>query len=179
VIEWGARESKDKIPGQAVGVDPLTEKLMQWVMQSWSRVEFFNKWFAGTVMPRLQLDLIPGLACAAHFALVAKTTPQSVDHYVASGAVLQRFWLEVTRLGLWLQPEMTPVIFGRYIRERRVYTSNAAVQGLGAGVASEFTDLWTAGSAARVVFFARVGAGQAPAARSLRRPLDELIIKNT
>lgn len=179
VIEWGARESMDRIPGKAVGVDPLTEKLMQWVMQSWSRVEFFNKWFAGTVMPRLQLDLIPGLACAAHFALVAKTAPQSVDDYVAAGAALQCFWLEVTRLGLWLQPEMTPVIFGRYVRERRVYTTNAAVQGLAERVASQFTSIWTTKSAARVVFFARVGAGQAPTARSIRRPLDQLIIKNS
>ena len=68
VIEWNAQFSEDKIPDQAVGVDPLMLKLMRCVMQSRQRVDFFNTWLAGTLMPRLQLDLIPGLACAAHAA---------------------------------------------------------------------------------------------------------------
>ena len=49
VIEWKARFSKDRIPEQAVGVDPATARLMQWVMQSWARVEFFNRYLLGTV----------------------------------------------------------------------------------------------------------------------------------
>lgn len=176
VIEWGARESEDRIPGQAVGVDPFSAKLMQWAMQSWSRVEFCNKWLAGTVMPRLQLDLFPGLACAAHVAVVANATPSSIDSYVDSGQALQRFWLEVTRLGLWLQPEMTPVIFGRYVREQTVYTNNPVVRALGAVVTSEFTALWGEERAPRVVFFARLGNGREPVARSTRRPLNQLIV---
>ena len=38
VIEWHAQFSEDKIPDQAVGLDPLTLKLMRWAMQSWERV---------------------------------------------------------------------------------------------------------------------------------------------
>ena len=131
VIEWNAQFSEDKVPDQAVGVDPLTLKLMRWAMQSWPRVEFLNTWLAGTLMPRLQLDLIPGLACAAHFGLGAKVAPVSIDDYVAAGRAMQRFWLEATRLGLWLQPEMTPVIFGRYHRERMAFTSDTSARALG------------------------------------------------
>jgi hypothetical protein len=174
VIEWKARYSEDRIPEQAVGVDPVTARLMQWVMQSWPRVAFFNTWLGGTIMPRLQLDLIPGMACAAHFALVAKTVPESVDHYVQAGRAMQRFWLEVTRLGLWLQPEMTPVIFGRYFREGRVFTKDVAAAALGANVASGFAALLGEDKAKRVVCFARVGAGIAPRARSTRLPLSRL-----
>ena len=36
-------------------------------------------------MPRLQLDLIPSVACAAHFGLGAKAAPVSIDDYVAAG----------------------------------------------------------------------------------------------
>jgi hypothetical protein len=71
VIDWNARYSVARIPSQALGVDAATARLMQWIMQRWERVAFFNRWLAGTLAPRLQMDLLPGLACAAHFVLVA------------------------------------------------------------------------------------------------------------
>lgn len=178
VIEWSARFSEDKIPEQAVGVDPMTAKLMRWVMQSWPRVEFFNNWLGGTFMPRLQLDLIPGLACAAHIGIAAKIAPQSIDDYVAAGRALQRFWLGGAGLGLWLQPEMTPVIFSRYIREERAFTSNASAQALAVQLASGLTGLLGEGLATRLVFLARIGNGSAPAARSTRLPLSRLVTNN-
>jgi hypothetical protein len=176
VIEWGARFSTDRIPEQAVGVDPMTAKLMRWVMQSWPRVAFFNTWLGGTLMPRLQLDLLPGLLCGAHAGIAARETPVSVDDYVDAGRALQRFWLEVTRQGLWLQPEMTPVIFGRYQREGRAFTRDAAARSLGVSVAAGYTSLFGDVIAGQIVFLARVGCGQAPRARSTRRALDSLIV---
>lgn len=175
VIEWNAQFSIDKIPDQAVGVDPLTAKLMQWVMRSWPRVEFFNTWLAGTIMPRLQLDLIPGLACAAHFGLMAKKVPQTIDDYVAAGRALQRFWLEAARLGLWLQPEMTPLIFSRYNREQRVFTSNLSARALSVRLAADFKAFIGETFTNRLVFFGRVGTGPAPVSRSNRLPLPSLI----
>ena len=161
-------------PEEAVGVDPLTRRLMRWVMQSWLRVEFFNTWLAGTLMPRLELDLIPGLACAAHFGVVAAAAPESIDDYVAAGRAMPRCWLEAARLGLWLQPEMTPVIFSRYHRQRTGYTSSGSARALGARIASGFEALLGPNQAQRVVFFARIGTGWAPWARSTRMPLSRL-----
>ena len=178
VIEWNAQFSKDKIPDQAVGVDPLTLKLMRWIMQSWPRVDFFNTWLAGTLMPRLQLDLIPGLACAAHFGLAPKTVPTSIDDYVAAGRAMQYFWLEATRLGLWLQPEMTPVIFRRYCHKHVAFTSSILAQTLASEVAARYDALLGDDWAPRVVFFARAGAGNAPRARSTRIPLSGLAWTN-
>ncbi|MHB1334318.1 MAG: nitroreductase family protein, partial [Sulfuriferula sp.] len=126
VIEWGARFSTDKIPGQAVGVDPLTARFMRWVMTSWARVEFFNTYFLGHLPPRLQLDLFPGLRCGAHFALIAPASPVSVDDYIAAGRAMQRFWLTASRLGWLIQPEMTPVIFTRYHRQGLAFTRTQA-----------------------------------------------------
>ncbi|QJD92261.1 molybdopterin biosynthesis protein MoeY [Duganella dendranthematis] len=176
IIEWNAQYSEDRIPDQALGADPMTTKLMRWVMQDWQRVRFFNTWLAGTLAPRLQMDLIPSLACAAHLVLVAVQRPQRMDDYIAAGRAMQRFWLTATALGLQMQPEMTPLIFSRYVRENRVFSGTAGMQEKAvelsrAGAALLGQQDWEA-----AVFMARIGAGQPATARSLRRPLRELLV---
>lgn len=174
IIEWNARFSADRVPDQAIGLDPLTLRLTRWVMASWQRVRFFNRWLAGTLLPRLELDLLPGLACAAHFALIARNPPGEVDDYVAAGRAVQRFWLAATRLGLQVQPEMTPVIFSRYAREGRPFSS-AAHAGRAARAIRAAFDRLLGDAAPRTVFLGRVGHAPQARARSLRRPLGELV----
>lgn len=176
IIEWNARYSEDRIPDQALGVDPMTAKLMHWIMQSWRRVEFFNTFLAGTVAPRLQMDLIPGLACAAHFVLVANKSPQSIDDYVAAGRAVQRFWLTATQLGLQLQPELTPLIFTRYVRAGKVFSKTGGMYERAHGLAEQFATLVGENNSACAVFMGRIGAGPPALARSTRRPLKDLII---
>ncbi|HEV7815010.1 MAG TPA: molybdopterin biosynthesis protein MoeY [Janthinobacterium sp.] len=176
VIEWNARFSADRIPDQALGVDALTAKLMRWIMQRWSRVEFFNRYLAGTVAPRLQMDLIPGLACAAHFVILADSPATAVDDYVAAGRAIQRFWLTATALELQLQPELTPLIFSRYVREGRVFSGAAGMQEQARLLARECAALLGEEHARRAVFMGRIGAGKAARARSMRRPLEELMV---
>lgn len=177
IIDWGKRYSEDKVPDQAVGLDPLTLKLMHWVMQSWSRVRFFNQWLAGTFLPRLQLDLLPGLACAAHFALIARFPPTTSADYFAGGRALQRFWLTATQLGLQLQPEMTPIIFSRYVREGRRFTLQEDVLQSAQAIPTELGTL-LGPQYANVLFLGRIGLGSAASARSLRRPLPALLSTN-
>src|SRR5574343_943805 len=85
IIEWGARFSKDRIPEEAVGVDPMTAKLMRWVMQSWQRGEFFNRYLLGTVAPRIQLDYLPALLCATHLLIKPEATPSRLEDWVLLG----------------------------------------------------------------------------------------------
>lgn len=56
VIEWNASFSIDKIPDRAIGSDALSLWMMRWAMGSWRRVKFLNRYLAGTILPRLQLD---------------------------------------------------------------------------------------------------------------------------
>jgi hypothetical protein len=44
---------------------------------------------------------------------------------------MQRFWLTATQLGLQLQPELTPLIFSRYVRERRAFSARRTAAGTG------------------------------------------------
>ena len=176
VIEWNARHSADRMPDRALGVDRFTAKMMRWVMHDWRRVEFFNTWLAGTVAPRLQMDLIPGLACAAHFVLAAPILPHRTGDYLAAGRAMQRFWLTATALGLQLQPEMTPLIFSRYVRDGRVFSGTRGMQERAAVLAHDGERLVGTAAWDRAVFMGRIGAGPPAQARSLRRPLADLII---
>lgn len=176
VIEWGVRYSTNKIPDQAIGVDPLTARFMRWAMVSWKRVSFFNTYLLGHLFPRLQMDLLPGLCCGAHFALLAPEPPVSVDHYLAAGRALQRFWLTATHLGWLFQPEMTPVIFSRYHRKGLVFTrTQTALED--AGRLNEMLESLVGAERVEQVFFmGRTGAGPLPQARSTRKKLPELMM---
>jgi hypothetical protein len=170
VIEWGAQFSEDKIPDQAVGVDPLTARLMRWVMaRNWARVEFFNKYLMGDLPPRIQLDLLPGIACAAHFSLLTPTSLQNSDDYLAAGRAMQRFWLTAARLQLYIQPEMTPVIFTRYHRQQRHFTCLDKADGLACKLDTQLADLLPGQDLDALFFMGRIGCGPTPRARSTRK----------
>ena len=170
IIEWNTRFSEDKVPDQALGLDAMTLKLMRWVMTSWKRVDFFNTYLAGHMVPRLEMDLLPGLLCAAHFALLADKAPETIDDYVAAGRAVQRFWLTATRLGLQLQPEMTPLIFSRYVREGRRFSDSPGSMDTATALCSRLSRLLPNGADEQAVFLGRIGRGPTAASRSLRLP---------
>ncbi|GAB3461326.1 hypothetical protein GCM10027321_21850 [Massilia terrae] len=174
IIHWGVERSPDRVPDQALGVDAATLRLMKWAMHSWRRMSGVNR-ALGTWAPRMQMDFIPGVACAAHFVLKARRAPQGIDDWVEAGRAVQRLWLTLTHLGLFMQPEMTPLIFTKYVRERRAFTQAAQLHGLAEQLEREssalvFTDALTP------VYMGRIGTGPAPRARSERLPLEQLLV---
>ena len=174
IIDWENRvESPDKVPANALGVDAMTLHLMKWAMVSWRRMATVNT-LMGTWAPRLQMDLAPGMACAAHFVLKAKRPPESIDDYVAAGRSLQRFWLTMTTLGLYMQPEMTPLIFSKYARERTRFTSNARLEQAARDLQRQ-TEALIFDGAGHPVYMGRMGYGPRPTSRSVRRPVAELM----
>ena len=177
VIQWNARFSEDRMPDRAIGLDPVTTRLMQWVMGRWERVQFFNRYLAGTVMPRIQLDLLPGLFCAAHFVISAARPPRSIDDYVAAGRAMQRFWLTATQLRLQLQPEITPLAFATYVRSGESFSQTPGSFEAARRITARLGKLIGADALERATFMGRVGAGPAPSARSLRLPLAQLIVE--
>jgi len=175
IIEWRARYSKDRIPEQAVGVDPATARLMEWVMQSWDRVEFFNRYLLGTTAPRIQLDLLPGFCCAAHLLVRPTCSPVLLADWVRIGIAVQRIWLTATLHGLHLQPQMTPVIFRWYARAGRSFSTEPALFEQGIKLSGNFEEIAAATPTEDFGFFARVGLSQVPKSRSIRHDLDALM----
>jgi molybdopterin/thiamine biosynthesis adenylyltransferase/nitroreductase len=174
IIQWNARFSKDRVPDQSLGIDPVTTRLMHWVLGSWKRVKFFNRFLAGTLAPRIQMDFIPGLACGAHFVILADSPPKGIDDYIDSGRAMQRFWLTATRLGLQLQPEITPLIFSRYVRNELEFTQVKKLAQFAKTLSDQTEDLIGSEETSRAIFMGRIGMGPAPWSRSLRLPLSQL-----
>lgn len=175
IIHWGVQKSSDRVPAAALGIDPGTLVLMKWAMGSWKRMSTVNT-LMGTWAPRLQMDLIPGMACAAHFVLKARTEPKSMDDYIDAGRALQRFWLTMTNLGLFMQPEMTPLIFSKYVRENRMdFTAKTGLQAFARKLERQTAELVFT-DALHPVYMGRMGYGPAPRARSVRREMNELLI---
>jgi nitroreductase len=175
IIEWNACFSEDRVPDRALGLDAATLRLMRWVMASWRRVAFFNTWLAGHLTPRIEMDLLPGLFCGAHFAILASRPPATVDDYVAIGRAVQRFWLTATSLGLQLQPEMTPLIFGRYAREGVGFSRLPAAMIRAQRLYCRLSALLPGDAVGQAVFLGRIGQGQLAGSRSLRRALNNLL----
>lgn len=177
IIEWDARVSKDKIPDQALGVDPLTLKLMKWTLAKWERFNFMAKYMAGTVMPRIQLDFMTSLRSCAHFVLYSDNVPASLDDQVAAGRALQRFWLTATKLGLGFQPEQTPIIFSGYLAKNVKFTTNIVAEQNAQKMDLALQHLLPASVYQQKLFFGRLGRSKAPDARSIRLDLDDLMLK--
>lgn len=177
IIEWGVRYSNDRLPEGAIGVDLVTAKLMKWVMHSWGRVEFFNRYLMGTIAPRIQLDFIPAIACAAHLLLRPEKQPKYLVDFVEAGIAMQRLWLTATAVGLHLQPEMTPVIFRWYARAARGISAKKGINQKVGLLASNFEALVKASNNHDFSFFCRVGQSSSPKSRSLRKSLNQLMVE--
>lgn len=173
IIEWGASFSKDRIPERAVGVDPLTARLMHWVMQSWARVDFFNRYLFGTVAPRIQLDYLPAILCAAHVLIQPRNKASSLEDWVRLGVAMQRLWLTASSIGLHLQPEMTPVIFAWYARAGRSFSADPSFR---ERIARLLVKLEAIAGKGEYGFFGRVGVSHTPSSRSIRLELNELMV---
>ena len=103
IIGWRTRYSTARIPAAALGISRLTRFFMPWVLKKRARVDFLNRYLAGTWLPRLEMEVRAGLMCGAHFAVTAAHAVESAAERAAAGRAMQRFWLTATTLGLQLQ----------------------------------------------------------------------------
>jgi sulfur-carrier protein adenylyltransferase/sulfurtransferase len=175
ILDWDRRFSPDGVPAAAVGVDPLTLKLMKFVLRNWPRADFFNRYLAGTAMPRLELDLWPGVLCAGHFVIQRRqpTTPgDQLPSLLRAGQAIQRFWLTAVAMGLSMQPAIAPLIFSWYAVSGGRFSDIKAIKKLARRLAK------TEGfDPRRTLFRGRLGrpTRSTVGARSIRRPLRTLI----
>jgi hypothetical protein len=173
VIQWDARFSTDRIPDQALGVDRMTLGMMRHAMTSWDRINFLNTWLGGTIAPRVMMDWLPAVACAAHVALVARQPLTSIDDYVAGGRAVQRFWLTATRLGLQHQPAVTPLVFSRYLKEGRRFTAHNAILPKAQQMSDRLNKILGSDTQS-TIWLGRLGRGMPSGARSIRHSLTNL-----
>lgn len=177
IIDWDHDFSVAAIPAKALGMSPMTLMMTRMVMKSWQRMSFFAKYLGGTLTPRLELDLVPGLLCARHFTIHfrERKQDQTIAECLEAGGAIQRFWLAVTAQGLALQPSLAPLIFANYAEEEKPFTKNKKME----AAAEDLLDAVryaTPHPVSSWVFQGRIGfprhAITTDTPRSIRRPVE-------
>ena len=90
---------------------------------------------------------------------------------------MQRLWLTATSVGLHLQPEMTPLIFRWYVRSGRTFSALPAIMRGAAALTTSFEGAVGARQTDAFTFFCRVGHSAAPRSRSVRKDLNDLMVR--
>ena len=182
ILDWRRTQSPDGVPARAIGLDPMTLASMKWVMKSWSRAHFMNRFAGGTVVPLLEMDLLPGLSCGAHF-LVFERNPRTdlstPEQLIMIGRSLQRMWLTATSLGLVMQPSLAPLCFAYYAEHERAFTADAGMRAQAQTLREELGRLKQEAGRDELSFMGRIGTplSRAPGPRSIRKPLAEMLVE--
>jgi len=103
-----------------------------------------------------------------------------MDDYISGGRVMQRFWLTSAQMGLQFQPEMTPLIFSRYVNESETFTQhftqNDQAYRQAEKLAADLEMIAGKEIKGHSVFMGRVGKGVTPISRSIRLSVAEVIV---
>tara|TARA_B100001939_G_C16947375_1_gene620842 strand:+ start:5900 stop:7927 length:2028 start_codon:yes stop_codon:yes gene_type:complete len=192
IIDWHGKDSPEGIPAEATGMDALSIKIMKWAMRDWRRMDFMNKYLGGTLLAQLQMDLLPGYFCGAHFLIYPETQENSefsteaavasVEDYLKMGEKLQKFWLRATELGLVMQPSLAPLCFSYYAVEKIPFAEgDERLQDKAVRLHNKLMEISARSDGRLPVFAGRIGfpgkARKIP--RSSRKPLSELLLQDS
>lgn len=179
MIEWDAVDSEDKMPISSIGLSKLSSLSMKWVLKSAKRNAMMMKIPGATKPTELELDVFPGLKCAAHFVLAfdpKKIQKPSFADYIHAGRNMQRFWLQMTTDKLVMQPWYIVLMFSLYQKRNIDFT---AFEEDAAHLYQRFTeDVLEPKSISldHVFFTGRIGeATKLSPHRSIRKPLKAFI----
>ncbi|WP_281300095.1 MULTISPECIES: ThiF family adenylyltransferase [unclassified Iodidimonas] len=174
-VNFSTDHSPWGMPAQSVGLDPLTVRLMRWANAKWSRTKILNRLLGGAWAASLQLDILPGMNCAAHFALCwdQDKAERPDQDWIMAGQHMQRFWLTAHAMGLSIQPSYAPLIFTHGAsHDQRWSESRTDIKAKAIG---QFFDSVMACSSDAVIFPGRIGRSRRPVtSRSVRQPLSSL-----
>lgn len=150
---------------------PAADRAALRVVAAWPPMAYLGRVGAGGALERPARDAV---AAAGGIGLL--TTPGTGPaSYFQGGRALQRVWLRASALGLAVQPwSVLPYLFARLERGGGTGLSRPVCEALRALRADYRRHFPVAPADAELLLF-RVGRAGPPAARSLRRPIDEVL----
>ncbi len=181
ILDWERRFSPHGVPAAAIGLDALTRALTRWAFARWRRMRLIGRLPGGTALARAEMDLLPGMLCAAHFTVARRAAPADADDaapaLLRAGQALQRFWLTATAQGLAVQPGLAPLCFAHYGRRGIAFTKDRRMRARAERLARALDRIARPATGEALVFAGRIGRPRpgGAAARSLRRPLAALM----
>lgn len=176
IVDWTPANSPSGVPSQALGLDSITLIIMKWAMARWERINFMNTYLGATATARLQMDLLPGLRCAAHFSIYCNEgADKSVENLLAMGASLQRFWLTATKLGIAMQPGLAPLCFANRANSPEVFREDQKSLEKAKSLKEKLQNRLNH-STEDILFLGRIGyPNSQPVRRSVRLDLSKLL----
>jgi hypothetical protein len=177
IVDWKRVNSPDAIPSTALGLDPMTLKIMRWTLAKRARTETANR-LGSPLFAGLQMDFLPGIFSAAYFAFRLQKRQagqqEGASQLLRAGQAVQRFWLTATSLGLALQPCLATLAFSYYGLAGEPFTVSEPERRKAAKLAhrasQDLSNLET------LFFLGRIGFPKAVLkSRSLRVPLAQLV----
>lgn len=182
VIDWENRFSRTGMPAGALGMDPLGQRVMKFVLADWQRMRAAAEWLGAGLYAGIEMDVIPSINSGA-FAVIRRAgvpghavTP---EERLAIGERLMRFWIEANRRGLSFQPSLAAVFCSSQSREENPERGvEPPLRHAAATVAQDYMRV-TGIDPLDVVFQARLGVSKAKAdaPRSIRKVLENLKIQ--
>lgn len=182
MVDWSGKDSPDKMPSSALGMNPVTLKLMKWVLAKENRNKALMSLPGSTVGVRIELDLIPALLCSGHFVMAfdpEKTPAPGPGDYLRAGQAMQRFWLSLTAHHMVMHPWFGPVMFPRYIQEGIDFTKDQKLIKKAEKLHDQFSNILNSQqiNLTSLFFAGRVGyPTKTNMKRSVRKPLENFLI---
>lgn len=179
IIDWTQDFSTVGIPAKAMGMGCVGLALTKWAMASWKRIHILMTYFCGSVLPRIELEAIPGLFCARHFLITRRVDPdlENPVEAIELGRALQRFWLCATKHGLALQPAFATIVFARYAADNITFTKDEREQKRARYLHDQVRSI-SGKDIKHIKFIGRLGFSNQigkSRSRSIRYPIEELV----
>lgn len=178
IIDLKNQYSKTGIPIDAVGLSPFTKRLFSKLILHPRMMNFMSQYLGSTYSSGLEMDILPGLASAAHFTIHYhgdKNVAFTPNVQIELGRALQRFWLRATQLGLVIQPTYASVMISYYVNHKQSLSSMQSLDKKAQKIADKMNAM---SKNSVVVFKGRIGAPRTPhtTSRSIRRDLKDLLL---
>jgi hypothetical protein len=120
IIDFDNRYSPNKLPSRTLGLSNFALNGFKVAMKSWAHNCVINFGLGGKIGAHLELDIIAGMNCSAHFALYRQDKKHFSDlthlEFIEAGICLQRFWLTLARKGYVMQPSFGPIVFSNAVK---------------------------------------------------------------
>ena len=123
------------------------------------------------------LDMIAKKNIESAAAMVMITLPKySLQNYFNGGRAMERFWLAATQLGIAVYPMISPFyLFPRILHGAGEWLDTKSIKEL-TQVRNQFNQLTGFGDNQAEVFIAKLSKAAPPAIKSLRLPLEDVLI---
>ncbi|WP_437587047.1 Rv1355c family protein [Sorangium sp. So ce1000] len=173
-VRWTEAEAEARRDGLFVGTLELspTDLAGFKICRDWRALELVRRWGGGRGLERMAQKAI---GCAMAVGLITLPRARLID-YFQGGRAVERAWLTATQRGIAVYPMTTlPYLFARLIRGHGEGMDPETVEAARA-LRARYVRLFDVTDATAEILLFRLSLAGPPSTRSLRRPLEDVLV---